>query len=59
MTQLERGGIVGSVILDGVVTASDSPWFFGRVGLVLRDPLSVPFIPCKGSLGFFRPEIPA
>jgi len=51
--QLERGGIVGSVEIVDCVTASDSPWYMGDVGFVLRNPLSLPFIPLKGRLGFF------
>lgn len=50
---LERGGIVGSVEIVDCVTESDSPWFFGRYGFVLRDPQALPFTPCKGQLGFF------
>ncbi|WP_297836795.1 hypothetical protein [uncultured Roseibium sp.] len=30
------------------------PWFFGPVGLMLRDPQPVDFIPSSGVLGFFR-----
>lgn len=53
---IERGGIVGSVEIVGCVTASASRWFVGRYGFVLRDPLPLPFTPCKGQLGFF--EVP-
>lgn len=52
---LERGGIVGSVEIVDCVTRSDSPWFFGPVGFVLRNPVPVPFQPCRGQLGFFTP----
>lgn len=51
---MERGGIVGSVEIVDCVTRSDSPWFMGEHGFVLRDPKPLPFIPCKGKLGFFR-----
>lgn len=51
---IERGGIVGSVEICDCVEASDSPWFFGRFGFVLRDPRPLPFVPFKGSLGFFN-----
>lgn len=51
---LERGGIIGSVEIVDVVTMSNSPWFFGPKGLVLRDPQPLPFYRCKGQLGFFR-----
>lgn len=50
---LERGGIVGSVEIVDCVMQSDSPWFMGRWGFVLRDPRPIPFIPLKGRLGFF------
>ena len=50
---LPRGGIVGSVEVVDCVTASDSPWFMGEFGFVLRDPKVLPFTPWKGQLGFF------
>ena len=51
------GCIVGSVEIVDYVTKSNSPWFVGDVGLVLRNPipLSTP-VPFKGMLGFF--EVP-
>lgn len=51
---LERGGIVGSVEIVDCVTRSDSPWFFGTYGFVLRDPRPMPFVPYRGELGFFN-----
>lgn len=51
---LKRGGIVGSVDMVDVVDHSDSPWFFGPRGLVLKDPEPCDFIPCLGALGFFK-----
>lgn len=50
---LDRGGIVGSVELVDCVQRSESPWFFGDYGFVLRDPKALPFVPFKGMLGFF------
>ena len=50
---LPRGGIIGSVNLADCVYQSDSPWFQGPYGFVLRDPKPLPFIPFKGQLGFF------
>jgi len=50
---LPRGGIVGSVEVVDCVRASDSPWFVGEFGFVLRDPQPLPFMPWKGQLGFF------
>jgi hypothetical protein len=51
---LRRGGIIGSVEVVDVVSKSDSLWFFGPRGLVLRDPMSCEFIPCYGTLGYFE-----
>lgn len=50
---IERGGIVGSVEIVGCVEDSDSHWFMGRYGFVLRDPRPMPFVPYRGALGFF------
>lgn len=48
------GCIVGKVEIVDYVSASDSPWFFGRYGFVLRNPVAFPRpIPVKGALGFF------
>lgn len=50
---IHRGGIIGSVELVDCVERSDSPWFVGLYGFVLRDPQMLPFTPWKGQLGFF------
>lgn len=50
---IDRGGIVGSVEIVGCVTDSDSRWFVGKYGFVLRDPQPLPFTPWRGQLGFF------
>lgn len=54
--EYDRGGIVGVVRIDGVTRDDPSRWFFGPVGLILSGPISVPLIPCKGKLGFFKPD---
>jgi hypothetical protein len=36
------------------VTDSNSRWFFGLWGFVLRDPKPLPFQPRRGALGFWR-----
>lgn len=51
---LQRGGIIGSVELVDSVDTSDSPWYMGQKGFVLRDPKPLPFVPYKGRLGFFE-----
>ena len=53
---MQRGGIIGSVEIVDCVTKSDSPWFFGQYGFVLKEPKPLNFIPWKGQLGFF--EVP-
>jgi len=50
---LPLGGIVGSVELVDCVTKSDSPWFFGKYGFVLKNPVELPFVQYRGQLGFF------
>lgn len=52
------GGIVGEAdIIDVVRGHHPSPWFFGPVGLVIRNAKPLPFRPMKGQLGFF--DVPA
>ncbi|MDR7109249.1 ASCH domain-containing protein [Pseudomonas frederiksbergensis] len=53
---MQRGGIIGSVELVDSVDHSDSPWYMGEKGFVLRDPKPLPFAPLKGRLNFF--EVP-
>lgn len=59
---LQRGGIVGSVEIIDCVDDSDSPWYTGEYGFVLRNPQVLPFVPWRGFLGFFNvpaSELPA
>lgn len=53
LEHVERGGIVGVCNLVDVVRESEDPWFCGPLGLVLADVRPLPFVPFKGSLGFF------
>lgn len=49
-----RGHIVGSVEIADCVTSSASPWFFGKFGFVLVNPIAFPRpVLCRGSLGLF------
>ena len=51
------GCIVGTVEIVDCVKESSSPWFFGKYGFVLANPIALPSpIPYKGQLGFF--EVP-
>jgi hypothetical protein len=54
---IPRGGIVGKATLTDCVQHSASRWFFGPYGFVLSNPQPTEFQPCRGSLGFFRPQI--
>lgn len=51
------GGIVGVATVVDCVKTSESRWFNGPYGFVLKDAKPLPFVPCKGQLGFF--DIPA
>lgn len=48
------GGIVGEATIVACVTESDSPWFVGRYGFVLRDARPLPFRAIRGQLGLFE-----
>lgn len=48
------GGIIGRVNFVDLVEYSDSPWFCGPYGLVLKDPEPLSFLPCKGQLGLWN-----
>lgn len=52
----DTGGIVGSVEIVDCVQSSDSEWFNGTYGFVLRNPIRLPFMACRGQLGFFDVE---
>lgn len=52
--KFDRGGIVGSVEIFGCTDDSQSPWFVGDYGFMLRNPKPLPFVPFKGRLGFFN-----
>lgn len=53
-SQCLLGGIVGEIDIVNCVTQSDSPWFFGPYGFVLKNPKPLPFMPMRGQLGFFE-----
>ena len=58
--EMDFGGVVGVVDLVDCVTAHASPWFAGKgFGYVLANPRRLPFRPCKGNLGLFRPDLGA
>ncbi len=51
------GGIVGIMEIVDCVTVMDSPWFFGEYGFVIKNARPLKFLPCRGALGFFKPQI--
>ena len=59
--QFDLGGIVGAATITDCVTESQSRWFHGRYGFVMRDARPIPFVPCLGALGFFAvpPDVSA
>lgn len=57
VSDMQAGGIIGQVDIVDCVTHTRSPWFFGRYGFVLANAVAYDaIIPCKGALGFFRPD---
>ncbi len=66
---LERGGVVGEAEIVDCVNTNDldrkgvkypSPWLFGIFGFKLANAKPLPFVPCRGQLGFFQaPATPA
>jgi hypothetical protein len=51
--RLKLGGVIGRVDLVDVVDRSDSPWFFGPMGLVLANPAPLPFFEVIGRQKIF------
>jgi len=52
--EFKTGGIVGSVEIVDCVMKSDSYWFEGTFGFVLRNPRTARFRPMDGKRGFFE-----
>ncbi|MGY2053265.1 ASCH domain-containing protein [Methylobacterium sp. JK268] len=51
--ELQRGGVVGIAEIIGCVQEHASPWFVGRYAFVMANAQPVPFVACRGQLGFF------
>lgn len=47
------GGIVGVAEIVDCVERSESEWFVGKYGFVIRNARPVDFVPVRGKLGFF------
>jgi hypothetical protein len=52
--ELVRGAIIGTMVMRGCVTSSDSPWFQGPYGFVLTNPQPCDPVPIKGALGLWE-----
>lgn len=55
--ELERGGIVGVATIDSCIPGYErtSPWHMGsQFGFHITGAIPIPFVPCKGRLGFFE-----
>ena len=54
----DYGAIIGEVGITGCVDKSDSPWFVGKYGFTLANPvLYKEPIPYRGQLGFFEVKL--
>lgn len=56
LKDFRTGGLIGKVDLVDVVTESDSPWFEGPYGFMLKNPEPIEFVPMRGQLGIFNFE---
>ena len=57
---LQRGAIIGEVDIVDCVAESDSPWFTGPYGFVLRNPVAYEYpIPWRGKQRFFEVDLGA
>ncbi len=54
MHDLDLGGIVGEAEIVDCVQDSESRWFFGAYGFVLRNVRPLQFAACRGALGFWK-----
>jgi hypothetical protein len=55
MEAFPAGAILGTVELAVCVITSDSPWFVGEYGFLLKNAVKFKTpIPCKGALGFWK-----
>ena len=56
---LTLGAIIGEVDITGCVSESKSPWFVGKYGFTLANPVLYDKpIPYRGALGFFEVTLP-
>lgn len=53
----EFGGIIGAATIKDCTQKSDSPWFIGKNGFIIDNPVKLAFRECKGQVNFFIPNI--
>lgn len=53
VSDLPRGGIIGTARMESWVSESESPWFVGPYALKLVDVTPLPFVACKGAQGLW------
>jgi len=54
-TEIPLMAVVATARLDGYVTASSDPWFFGPFGWQLSEVIALPKpVPCRGALGLWK-----
>jgi hypothetical protein len=58
MNGFGTGGVVAMGYMTGAVRRSESPWFFGPVGLLINQVRKIDFIPWRGQLGLFDIDSP-
>ncbi len=57
-SQLEFGALIGELNITGCVDKHLSPWFFGKYGFTVSEPILYDEpISCRGQLNFFTPEL--
>ncbi|MDM8540249.1 ASCH domain-containing protein [Desulfococcaceae bacterium HSG9] len=56
VSMFDLGGIVGVAAIVDCVNQSDSPWFSGPYGFILKNPQPLPFSALRGQLGFFNAD---
>jgi hypothetical protein len=49
-------GIIGIATIVDCISQSNDPWYVGPFGFVMEDARPLPFRPCRGMLGFFKPD---
>ncbi len=50
----DLGGIAGAATIVDCVDQSNSPWFSGPYGFILKNQQPLPFLAIRGQLGFFN-----